>query len=104
MTPDKSDLPSVAYTRTGRVVAAMTDLIAVAGASAAVHRLLPLGWGASLAVGAVTYHTVSLVVLGSSPAVWAIESYLTHRHPTTTRAGRLRFPRLLPRSQGSQPS
>ena len=102
--PDESDLPPVAFTRTGRVAAATADLMAVAGASVALDALLPLGWGASLAVGAVAYHAVSLILLGCSPAVWAIETYLTHRHPTATRAGRLRFPRLLPRSQGSQPS
>ena len=101
---DESDLPPVAFTRTGRVVAAVTDVIAVAGASTAIRTLLPLGWGASLAAGALTYHAVSLIALGSTPAVWAIETYLAHRHPTASRAGSQRFPRLLHRSETSHPS
>ena len=101
---DESDLPSVAFTRTGRVVAAVTDVIAIVGTSAAIRTLLPLGWGVSLAAGALSYHSVSLIVLGSTPAVWAIESYLAHRHPTATRAGSQRFPRLLHRSETSHPS
>ena len=92
---DESDLPPVAFTRTGRAVAAAADVMAVAGASTAIKMVLPLGWGASIAAGALAYHVVSLIVLGSTPAVWAIETYLAHRHPTTALAGNQRFPRLL---------
>jgi hypothetical protein len=97
---DESDFPPVAFTRTGRAVAAATDLIAVAGAAMAIKTLSPLGWGASIAAGAVAYHAVSLIALGSTPAVWVIETYLAHRHPTATLAGAQRFPRLLHRSEG----
>jgi hypothetical protein len=82
----------------------VTDVVAVLAASAAIRTLLPVGWGVSLASGALVYHSVSLVVLGSTPAVWAIESYLSHRHPTASRAGSQRFPRLLHRSESSHPS
>jgi hypothetical protein len=101
---DETDLPPVAFTRTGRAVAAVADVAAILGASVAIRTLLSLGWGASLAAGALTYHSASLIVLGSTPAVWIIESYLAHRHPTVSRAGRLRFPRLLHRSETSHPS
>jgi transcriptional regulator with XRE-family HTH domain len=101
---DDSDLPPVAFTRTGRVAAAVADLMIVAGTSVALSTLFPIGRGASFAISAVAYHAVSLIALGSSPAVWAIETYLTHRHPIATRAGKLRFPRLLTRSEGSHPS
>ena len=101
---DESDLPTVAVTRTARAVAGAADVAAVVVISLAIRTLLPVGWGASLAAGALTYHAVSLIVLGSTPAVWAIETYLAHRHPTATRAGSQRFPRLLHRSETSHPS
>lgn len=101
---DESDLRPVSFTRTARFAAAATDVIAVVVASVAIRTLLPVGWGASLATGALTYYSVSLIVLGSTPPVWAIDTYLAHRHPTASRAGRLRFPRLLRRSETSHPS
>jgi transcriptional regulator with XRE-family HTH domain len=101
---DDPDLPPLAFVRTSRVVAAVADLTAVAATTAAAMTLLPLRWVPALAVGAVAYHTVSLIVLGCTPAVWAIETYLASRHPATSRAGRQRFPRLLHRSESSNPS
>jgi transcriptional regulator with XRE-family HTH domain len=100
--PDSSDLPPLAFTTTGRIVAAALDVSAVVGAAAAITSLTPLRWGVSLAVAAMTYHTASLVAFGSTPAVWVIETYLGSRHPTTSRAGSLRFLRLLHRSQTSR--
>ena len=97
-------LPPVSFTRTARVVAALTDAIVVVGTSVAIRALLRIGWGPSLAAGALTYHSVSLIALGSTPAVWVIETYLAHRHPTERRAGSRRFPRLLHRSETSHPS
>jgi transcriptional regulator with XRE-family HTH domain len=101
---EKPDLPPVSFTRTARVVAALTDAIVVAGASMAIRTLLRIEWGPSFAAGALTYHSVSLIALGSTPAVWVIETYLMHRHPKATRAGSRRFPRLLHRSETSHPS
>lgn len=102
--PDNSDLPSVAFTGTGRIIAAVLDVAGVAMLAGAVVTLLPVRLSASVAAAAVAYHALSLVALGCTPAVWAIETYLASRHPTTSRAGHLRFPRLLPRSQTSRPS
>ena len=96
---EEPDPSPVSFTRTARVVAALTDAVVVVGASMALRTLFRIGWGQSLAAGALTYHSVSLIVLGSSPAVWLIETYLAHRHPTAKRAGRRRFPRLLHRSE-----
>jgi transcriptional regulator with XRE-family HTH domain len=98
---DTSDLPALAFTTPGRIVAAVLDVSAVVGAAAAIATLVPLKWSASLAVAAMAYHSVSLVALGSTPAVWVIETYLTSRHPTTNRASSLRFLRLLHRSETS---
>jgi len=96
------DLPAIASTPTGRIVAAMLDVTVAVGVSASIATLVPVKWSASLAVGVLAYHAVSLVALGSTPAVWVIETFLTNRHPTTSRAGRLRFPRLLHRSETSR--
>ena len=78
------------------------DVSATVGTATAVATLMPLRWSVSLAVTAVAYHAVSLIALGSTPAVWAIETYLTNRHPATSRAGSLRFLRLLHRSDASR--
>jgi transcriptional regulator with XRE-family HTH domain len=98
---ETSDLPALAFTTPGRIVAAVLDVSAVLGVAAAVSELVPLRWSVSLAVAAMAYHSVSLVVLGSTPAVWVIETYLASRHPTTSRAAGLRFLRLLHRSETS---
>jgi len=78
------------------------DVSVVVGTAAGMATLMPLRWSVSLAVAAMTYHAVSLVALGSTPAVWAIETYLTSRHPMASRAGSLRFLRLLHRSETSR--
>ena len=101
---DAPDLPAVAFTTTGRIVAAVLDVSAAVGTAAAIVTLTPLRWSVSLAIAALAYHAVSLVALGSTPAVWGIETYLANRHPTASRAGSLRFLRLLHRSETSHPS
>ena len=101
---DTPDLPAVAFTTTGRIVAAVVDVSAAVGTAAAIATLLQLRWSVSLAGAVLAYHAVSLVALGSTPAVWAIETYLTNRHPSTTRAGSVRFLRLLHRSESSSRS
>lgn len=99
---DMSDIPAVAFTTIGRIVAAVLDLSAAVGGAAVLVTLMPIRWSAALAMVTLTYHAVSLIALGSTPAVWAIETYLTHRHPATSRAGSLRFLRLLHRSDASR--
>ena len=96
---DSPDLPAVAFTTTGRIAAAGLDLSAAIGTGAAVATLMPLRWSEALAVSVLAYHAVSLVALGSTPAVWVIETYLANRHPMTSRAGSLRFLRMLHRSE-----
>ena len=96
---DEAALPPVAFAGTGRVVAALADAAAVAATAAAITTLLPVRLSISIATAAVAYHAISLVAIGCTPAVWTIEAYLASRHPTTSRAGRQRFPRLLPRSE-----
>jgi hypothetical protein len=89
-----ADVPPIAFTRTGRIVASLVDVAAVTAAAAAIKTVFPLGWSGSLAAGALTYHAASLVALGSTPAVWAIETYLRSRHPSATRT-QPRFLRLI---------
>ena len=101
---DAPDLPAVAFTTPGQIVAAVLDVSAVGGTAAVVATLMPLRWSVSLALAALAYHAVSLIALGSTPAVWAIETYLANRHPATSRAGSLRFLRLLHRSETTRPS
>jgi transcriptional regulator with XRE-family HTH domain len=85
----------MAFTRTGRIVASLLDMGAVVLTAVALKTLLPLGWTGALAAGALTYHAVSLIALGSTPAVWAIDTYLSSRHPTVTRTRQPRFLKLV---------
>ncbi|HVH25185.1 MAG TPA: helix-turn-helix transcriptional regulator [Vicinamibacterales bacterium] len=85
----------MAFTRTGRIVASLLDLGGALATSAAIRVALPLGWTGALAAGALTYHAVSLMALGSTPAVWAIDTYLSSRHPTATRTKQPRFLKLV---------
>lgn len=86
-------VPAV-FTKGGRVLAAAADACLVLAASALGKALLPFGWIASAAVCAFLYHAVSLVMLGCTPAVWTLDTYLTHRHPAQRRADKPRFLRL----------
>jgi transcriptional regulator with XRE-family HTH domain len=101
---DPAELPAIAFTTTGRLVAAVVDLSVAIGIGAGIATLMSLRWGVSLAVAALAYHAVSLVALGSTPAALGIETFLTNRHPTTSRAGSRRFLRLLHRSETSHTS
>jgi transcriptional regulator with XRE-family HTH domain len=85
----------IAFTRTGRIVASLLDLGGALATSGAIKVALPLGWTGALAAGALTYHAVSLMALGSTPAVWAIDTYLSSRHPTATRTKQPRFLKLV---------
>jgi len=87
-------LPTV-FTKGGRLLAAGSDAALVFGASTAVKELVPIGWIASAAACAFLYHAVSLVMLGCTPAVWTLDTYLTHRHPSKRQSDKPRFLRLL---------
>jgi transcriptional regulator with XRE-family HTH domain len=97
--PGEPDLPPIAFTRAGRVIAAVGDACVVLALAVALNALLPIGWAVAAAVGAFAYQGVSLIALGCTPAVWTIETFLATRHPSKRSAGSPRFVRLLRRSQ-----
>ena len=70
------DVLSPAFTRMRRFTAAGADLAAI---------LVVSGWLMTVAAVAAIYHTAALVSIGSSPAVWALETYLESRHPEVRR-------------------
>lgn len=94
----EEDVPALAFTKIGRVVAALADLSAVFGASFALSALLPIGRAGALATCAIVYHAATLATLGCTPAVWVIDTYLVNRHPTAGRP-KERFLRLLRNSE-----
>ena len=55
------------------------DLIAVAGITAPIIAAAKIEFWMTLAVVALFYHGISLVCIGCSPAVWAIDTYVSHR-------------------------
>ena len=68
-----------------RRIAAGVDLVAVgavAGLSAAVTKI---DFWAALAVIALAYHGISVAFLGCSPAVWALDTYVSTQHPNVVR-------------------
>jgi transcriptional regulator with XRE-family HTH domain len=93
--------PPLAFTETSRIVAAVGDAIAVGAASAVLSSLAAMHVPVSVAICALTYHGVALVALGCTPSVWAIDAYLSHRHPGSVRRAAHRFLRF-PRSSESQ--
>jgi transcriptional regulator with XRE-family HTH domain len=93
--PSEPDRPPIAFTRAGRVIAALADAGAVVALAVALAAVLPVGWAAAAAAGAFAYQGVSLVALGCTPAVWTIETFLASRHPSKGRTGSPRFIRLL---------
>ena len=77
------DGPAAAFTRLGRLTAAVGDLVAIVALSTMLKAVLPIGWLVAIAGIAALYHTVAIVSIGSSPAVWALLTYLESRHPDT---------------------
>jgi len=85
--------PAVEKTRSGRDwiqsharrLVAGVDLIVVAGVAAAIFASLKKDWWAILAMTAVIYHTASIAMLGCSPAVWAVDMYMSARRPARRR-------------------
>lgn len=94
--PDAQEsLPPLAFTRTGRIVAAMADMSAVLGGALCMGTFVPLGWAVSLAIAALAYHAFALISLGCSPAVWVVDTYIANRHPTAHHSSGPKFLRLL---------
>ena len=92
---ENDEVPVLRFKRIGRVLAALTDTGAVVGLAAALVALLQIGWGGSLAFCALVYHASTLIVLGCTPSVWLLDTYLANRHPAAHRATQPRFLRVL---------
>src|SRR5206468_125471 len=77
--------PSAAFTRLRRITAAGADMAAIVVVSMLVKNLASVNWLTAIAAIAAVYHTAALVSIGSSPAVWALVTYLESRHPEARR-------------------
>jgi transcriptional regulator with XRE-family HTH domain len=97
--PSEPDLPPIAFTTAGRLIAAVGDACAVVALAVGLAALLPIGWAVAAAVGAFAYQGVSLIALGCTPAVWTVETFLASRHPSKRGVSSPRFIRLLRGSQ-----
>jgi hypothetical protein len=64
-----------------RRVAAGADLTIVAGAAGLIVAFVKTDFWATLAAIALLYNAVSIVLLGRSPSVWAIDTFLATQHP-----------------------
>lgn len=93
------ELPPLAFSQTGRIVAAIADASVVLTTALILSVLLPIGKASALAACAMLYHGVALATLGCTPAVWAVETYLGSRHPSARPPGAQRFLRLLRSSE-----
>jgi transcriptional regulator with XRE-family HTH domain len=79
-TPDEREDRTWWNTNLRRLVAG-ADLVVVVVVAGGVAVALRLNLWATLAVSALAYHSVSLVFLGCSPAVWAIDAYMSAHRP-----------------------
>lgn len=95
---DTNPAPAV-FRKGGRFVAAASDGIAVLVISTAVAALAGTRWATAAVACAFTYHAGSLLVLGCTPAAWAVQTYLASRHPGDRAAG---APTLLRLVRGSE--
>jgi transcriptional regulator with XRE-family HTH domain len=78
-------------TKGGRPLAAAGDAAAVLLISTAAAFTLHAPWAVVAAICAIAYHGVSLIALGGTPAVWAIDTYLASRRPSDRRATYLKI-------------
>jgi hypothetical protein len=77
--------------RGGRPLAAVADAAAILLASTAIAFTLHTPWAVVAAICAIAYHGVSLIAIGGTPAVWAIDTYLATRRPSDRRATYLKL-------------
>jgi len=87
-------LPPLAFSQTGRIVAALADASVVLTAGLTVSATMPIGKASSVALCAILYHALALVMLGCTPAAWAIDTYVASRHSTAPAPGSRRSSRL----------
>jgi hypothetical protein len=92
-----ASLPVLLQSSRGRIAAAVADAAVVVAVGLAIGSMLPVGRAAALAGCAVLYHGAALILLGCTPAVWAIDTYVRSQHPSESPRGP-RFLRLLVRS------
>jgi transcriptional regulator with XRE-family HTH domain len=97
----ETDTPTHVIATHGRLIAAAADAAVVVAAGLAVASLLPVSKGGSIAVVGLLYHAVTIVAVGCTPAVWAIEHYMASRHPSARRRGQGAELRLMRRSSDS---
>jgi hypothetical protein len=83
-------LPTV-LKKGGRLLAAIGDASTVLIVSTVVSVLFPIHWAPAAAACAFVYHGGSLLLLGGTPAAWAIDTYVSSRHPSGRAAGAPRF-------------
>lgn len=102
--PPAPDLAPIVFTRAGRVVAVLADTSAVLAGATMIAALVPTRWSVAAVVCGIAYHGGSLIALGCTPAVWAIETYLASRHPSVRPAGAPRFLRLVRGSERAKAS
>jgi transcriptional regulator with XRE-family HTH domain len=77
-----------------RRLVAGCDLLVVVMIAIAVAAPVGLNLWATLAVTALLYHTLSLALLGSSPTVWAVDTYFSAHQPSERRNVIAVFPGL----------
>jgi transcriptional regulator with XRE-family HTH domain len=98
-----SGRPRSRAVRPARLIAAALDLVAVGTVSGIAVTLLPVGVWPTLAVVAVLYHGVSLTMAGSTPAAWAIATYLD-THPQFMRRAQVLLFRRIERPAKDEPA
>lgn len=93
--PPAPDLAPMVFTKAGRLIAAVGDASAVLAGATLVSAVTHARWPVAATVCALVYHGGSLMALGSTPSVWAIQTYLNSRHPSNRQVGAARFLRLV---------
>jgi transcriptional regulator with XRE-family HTH domain len=78
--PEQPEVGAWFYRNLRRLVAAL-DLIAVLGLAAGITSLLRINGWATLAVITLLYYNLSVLFLGCSPAVWAIDAHFSAHRP-----------------------
>ena len=93
--PAELNRPPAIFVRGARPVAAIGDCAAVLLLATIAALALHARWTTAAAVIAIGYHAFSLLGLGATPAVWAIDTYLSSRHPAERRSAAPRLLRLV---------
>ncbi len=87
-----------------RRLAAAADCAAVLAAAGLINAVIRIDFWATLAVIALVYNGVSIALLGCSPTVWAIDTYVATQHPTVVRPSDVTAFRRIGLIRESEPS